>query len=67
VLSVGVRAERKLDVVGAPKSAAVRRFRHECPVCDFVRFARRRVQSWRCGDCMRAGLDGQLLITEENP
>jgi predicted SprT family Zn-dependent metalloprotease len=43
-------------------------YRHECPVCDFVRFAKRPVASWRCADCTAAGLDGKLVITKRgNP
>lgn len=41
-----------------------RRFRHECPVCDFVRVARKRVPNWRCADCVAVGLSGVLTITE---
>ena len=37
-------------------------YRHFCPVCHFVRFARRPVTRWRCADCVAAGLDGELLI-----
>lgn len=43
---------------------AVRQFRHECPVCDFSRIAKRRVATWRCADCVEAGLEGLLSITE---
>jgi len=38
------------------------RYRHACPICDFVRIAGRRVPGWRCADCVGAGLDGLLEI-----
>lgn len=44
-----------------------RRFEHRCPVCQAVRFARRRVPQWRCARCLRAGLDGELVITDRSP
>lgn len=40
------------------------RFLHRCPVCDFTRFAARPVRSWRCADCVAAGLNGNLVITK---
>lgn len=43
------------------------RYLHACPVCDFARFARRRVTAWRCADCVEAGLPGLLVITQVNP
>jgi predicted SprT family Zn-dependent metalloprotease len=41
-------------------------YEHRCPVCQSVRFARRPVGRWRCGECMEAGLDGELVISR-NP
>jgi|SRR5690606_1642370 len=41
------------------------RFLHRCPVCDFSRVAARPVSSWRCADCVMAGLRGDLVITEK--
>ena len=38
-------------------------FEHRCPVCQFLRVARRPVPTWRCPDCTQAGLDGVLQIT----
>jgi len=39
------------------------RYQHRCPVCQFTRFARRRVDRWRCASCAQTGLDGVLVIT----
>lgn len=44
-----------------------RRFVHRCSVCGFTRIARRRMAQWRCADCVAAGLEGLLLISEERP
>ncbi len=41
------------------------RFLHRCPVCDFARVAARPMRSWRCADCVAAGLDGNLVITKK--
>jgi len=35
---------------------------HLCPVCRAERTAFRAVRQWRCGDCIEAGLDGELEI-----
>lgn len=37
---------------------------HRCPVCQTTRKARRPVRSWRCAECVAAGLEGRLHITE---
>lgn len=39
---------------------------HRCPVCQTARFARRAVPTWRCAECLEAGLDGVLVITRHN-
>jgi predicted SprT family Zn-dependent metalloprotease len=36
---------------------------HACPVCQTTRLARRAVPAWRCAECVRAGLEGRLVIT----
>jgi len=41
------------------------RFLHRCSVCDFSRVAARPIRSWRCADCVAAGLTGDLVITEK--
>ena len=38
------------------------RFEHRCPVCQSVRLARRRMTTWRCAECVDAGLDGVMDI-----
>ena len=38
-------------------------YEHRCPVCQTVRYARRPVGSWRCGECLEAGLAGELVVT----
>lgn len=48
-------------------SRQVHRFVHRCSVCGFTRRARKRMTQWRCADCVAAGLDGQLLVSEERP
>lgn len=39
-----------------------RRYEHTCPVCQFSRTAKRAVTTWRCPDCLDAGLGGELAI-----
>lgn len=46
-------------------ASATRRFLHRCPVCDFSRTARKPTPSWRCADCVAAGLSGELFVTEQ--
>ena len=38
------------------------RYEHRCPVCHSVRYAKTRMHSWRCTECIRCGLSGQLEI-----
>jgi predicted SprT family Zn-dependent metalloprotease len=38
-------------------------FAHRCTICQSERTARRRVGTWRCADCVAAGLDGLLSVT----
>ena len=42
-------------------------FEHVCPVCQSVRFARRRMSNWRCKSCIDAGLGGKLMVREITP
>lgn len=37
-------------------------FEHYCPVCRFMRIARKRVPRWKCRVCVSAGLRGNLKI-----
>lgn len=41
-----------------------KRFAHKCPVCFSEQVAKRRVTRWRCGNCVQAGLTGELVIEE---
>ena len=38
------------------------RIRHFCSVCHFSRFAKRRMQRWRCPECRAIGLEGKLEV-----
>ena len=49
------------------EKANPRSFEHICPICQKVRFARRRMANWRCKSCLDAGLGGKLLIREITP
>jgi len=63
-----VRAPWRHDVVEAAAARPRRglRYEHRCPICQAGRLARRPVRQWRCAACVRAGLDGQLVITKRN-
>ena len=37
-------------------------YEHRCSVCHAVRYARKPVRSWRCVECVGAGLPGHLTI-----
>jgi predicted SprT family Zn-dependent metalloprotease len=45
------------------RSMATRIFEHRCPVCQMMRIGRRAVPTWRCSECVDAGLNGILVIT----
>ena len=51
----------------ARKGATGRIYEHRCPVCQTVRTARRPMTTWRCAECLDAGLDGALVITRRDP
>ena len=61
--TIGTKPTTRVAVPGFVRRTQARRFRHECAVCDFVRYAKRAVTTWRCADCVAAGLDGSLTIT----
>lgn len=63
-----VRTLWRHDVVAAAARRPRRglRYEHRCPVCQTGRLARRPVRQWRCAACVRAGLDGRLVITKRN-
>jgi predicted SprT family Zn-dependent metalloprotease len=46
----------------SPAKRSGPRFRHVCPVCHFSRTAAKPFSSWRCRDCVSAGLDGHMEI-----
>ncbi len=64
LLAIGSKPQSQLKVAGRTRKASTRLFRHECPVCDFVRVAKRPVSTWLCADCVAAGLSGRLIIAE---
>ena len=37
-------------------------YEHRCPVCHAVRYGKRAVKSWRCVECIGAGLPGNLIV-----
>ena len=37
-------------------------YEHRCPVCHAVRYGKRTVKSWRCAECVGAGLPGHLIV-----
>ena len=68
VREAGFVPTRRLQSPATPRDSYARtprrRFVHRCPVCSFSRVASRRMPGWRCADCVRAGLDGHLDVTE---
>lgn len=67
--SVGLTPRVRIQLASAeaalsarPGSARVL-YEHRCPVCHAVRFARRRVNQWRCRECVAVGLPGLLEIS----
>ncbi len=67
VRAAGFPPEVRARAVVQTETPAVRparlRYEHRCPVCQFVRFARRPMTSWRCPECTDVGLSGALIIT----
>ena len=53
-------ARYKTEMSGKRKSST--QYEHRCPVCHAVRYAKRRMISWKCIECVRSGLTGQLEI-----
>ncbi len=49
-------------VQGCSRRAPVQ-YEHRCPVCQAVRYARRKVPSWGCTACAELGLSGRLVIS----
>lgn len=63
----------RIRAAGSTRSARARPelthvvYHHRCPVCQNVRLARRPVSSWRCADCVAAGLPGELVVARRAP
>ncbi|MFM8409291.1 MAG: SprT-like domain-containing protein [Alphaproteobacteria bacterium] len=59
-------ASRGLRMPDPRTSAATRPrpwlYEHRCPVCRASRTSGRVVRRWRCARCVRAGLDGELVV-----
>jgi predicted SprT family Zn-dependent metalloprotease len=53
-------AARKSSPPTQPRNV---RYEHRCLVCQFVRLARRPVHSWKCPECVRCGLPGNLKVS----
>lgn len=77
--AAGFPARVRMDVNSGPHGAFLRslaprsgtrrsgaRYEHRCPICQVYRVARRPVRQWRCAACVRAGLDGELVITRRS-
>ena len=62
VRQAGFEPRLRISVNGEKPSTATRRFEHLCPVCQTIRYAKRPMTGWRCGNCVDAGLEGKLLI-----
>ncbi len=60
-------ATRGLRMPDPRTSAATRPrpwlYEHRCPVCQASRTSGRVVRRWRCARCVRAGLDGELVVS----
>ncbi|MCP4478218.1 MAG: SprT family zinc-dependent metalloprotease [Planctomycetaceae bacterium] len=39
---------------------------HTCPTCTQTRIAKKPMKTWRCEDCLKAGLDGRLQIKRKS-
>ena len=49
-------------IPAAPRPPAVM-YEHRCSVCQAFRYGRKQVNAWRCIECARAGLAGDLRIS----
>ncbi len=67
VTEAGYRPSPRLSDGAAahPAQRTRRHYLHRCPVCGFSRRAGKPMTTWRCADCVAAGLEGDLVITEE--
>ena len=58
-----VRAPQRRLSKRLQRRKTCRIYEHRCAVCQMLRIARRPVPTWRCSECLQAGLDGLLTIT----
>lgn len=63
---IAMPPRRRVRGRGPSSRAAARVYMHRCPVCGAWRLAGRVVRRWRCGRCVRMGLEG-LLDVEARP
>lgn len=69
MVEAGMRPRVRIPVSELPPSRRCSRkgpgmWAHRCPVCQATRFARTRVNRWRCRRCRDEGRPGELLIEE---
>jgi predicted SprT family Zn-dependent metalloprotease len=64
VKRAGFQSKASLVRCGARRRRArvIASYHHFCPVCHFVRRAKRRMTRWRCPECRAVGLEGTLRI-----
>ena len=66
VMQAGFVPQTKLHTpamaISGKKYLKAKLYEHTCPVCQFRRIAKRPCYSWRCGDCVSAGLEGKMVI-----
>ena len=62
VKQAGFKPRLRIHVDGEKSIVSAERFEHLCPVCQTIRYAKRPMKVWRCGNCVDAGLEGMLLI-----
>ena len=52
---------RRLTEISGKRMPSIQ-YEHRCLVCHSVRYAKRRMSSWKCVECARSELPGQLEI-----
>jgi len=67
--SLGLTPRVRIQLAPGQAVLATRRgparvlYEHRCPVCHAARFARRRMNAWRCRECVTYGLPGVLEVS----
>jgi hypothetical protein len=56
-----LRSARNMTGISGTRTSSTQ-YEHRCLVCHTVRYAKRRMISWKCVECVRSGLSGQLEI-----